>query len=286
MKKTSQLAWLMIFLTVLSSGTTVPDSQTGHSIVQAMFEKTSEIKTVTYELTKQERIDGKLIKQRSFTKIVSEPFQVYFKHLYPTEGIEVLYPKGENNDKALINPDGFPWVNLRLNPMGGTMRNDQHHTLFESGFDHVASILKFLCEKYRSTIDELIVYNGMVEYNGKTCYSVSMDNPHFKYIDYTIQENESILDIAARFKLSEHMILEKNSSVNDYDDIVAGQVIQIPTDYSPKMLLYLDQESFIPLRMDVYDDLGLYEKYEYSEVSINPSFSEGEFSADFPGYGF
>ena len=82
------------------------------------------------------------------------------------------------------------------------------------------------------------------------------------------------------------MILEKNRKVKNYDDVSAGQVILIPNDYSPKLMLYIDKDELIPLRMDVYDDQGLYEKYQYSKVIIDPKLDASEFSQDYSEYGF
>ena len=259
--------------------------QSGYAIALKMFKKTSTINSLTYIITKQERIDGKMRKQKSFTKMEKSPFKVYVRQLFPKEGMEVLYVEGENK-KALINPNGFPWINLKLNPTEGIMRNNQHHTIFQSGFDHVASILEFLSKKYHSEIEDLVIYNGIVKHKNQVCYSISFENPYFKYIDYKVGKNETITNIAAKYKLSEYMILEKNPLIKDYKDVKAGQSIIIPNDYSTKMLLYINKETLVPMRMDVYDDKGLYEKYEYSEITINPEIPSEEFSPDYLGYGF
>jgi hypothetical protein len=277
--------YILLITTIGIGAFDIAPKQSGHSIAQKMFHRTTSISSLTYVMNKQERIDGKMIKQISHTKVELSPLKVYVRQLFPKDGVEVLYVDGPNK-KALINPNGFPWINLKLNPSEGIMRNDQHHTIFQSGFEHVVSILEFICNKYAPEIDGMIVYNGTVKYNGKTCHSISLDNPYFEYIDYTVLADEDIEDIAARYKLSEHMIVELNKGIKDYDDVKTGQVIKIPNDYSPKMLLYIDATEWIPLRMDVYDDQGLYEKYEYSEVNINPSFVPEEFTPDYADYGF
>jgi outer membrane lipoprotein-sorting protein len=38
--------------------------------------------------------------------------------------------------------------------------------------------------------------------------------------------------------------------------------------------------------MEVYDDEGLYEKYEFNNLVIDPQFEAEEFSSDFEDYGF
>lgn len=277
---------LAFSILVLPSFTEKVDDESGYELTLKMLKKTSGISSLIYTLSKEERIDGEMIKQISFTKMEKVPFRVYMKQLYPQDGMEVLFVEGENNNKAVINPNGFPWVNIKLHPMEGMMRNDQHHTIYQSGFDHVVSILDYLVKKYESNIDVMVKYNGIVQYDDRACHSISFNNPNFRYIDYTVQENETLETIAAKFKLSEHMILEKNRKVKNYDDVSAGQVILIPNDYSPKLMLYIDKIDLIPLRMDVYDDQGLYEKYQYSKVIIDPKLDPNEFSQEYAEYGF
>ncbi|WP_420582867.1 DUF1571 domain-containing protein [Reichenbachiella sp.] len=241
---------------------------------------------MTYTITKHERIDGKLKKQVSFTKMQKNPYRVYLRQSFPNDGMEVLYVQNENNDKALINPNGFPWINLKLDPRDGIMRNDQHHTIFQSGFDHVVAILEFLCDKYQHEVEKMVMYNGEVDQQGRRSFEISFSNPYFEIIDYTISDQETIEDVATKYKLSAYMILECNPKIKDYEDVNPGQVIKIPNDYSPKLNLVIDAEKFIPLKMEVIDEKGVYEQYVYSEVVINPKFDPAEFAAGFESYGF
>ncbi|UXX79591.1 DUF1571 domain-containing protein [Reichenbachiella carrageenanivorans] len=258
----------------------------GYEIAKLMFEYSDRIQSLTYTITKQERVEGEILKQVSFTKMQKSPYSVYLRQSFPNDGMEVLYVRGANNDKALINPNGFPWINLKLDPLDGIMRNNQHHTIFQSGFDHVVSILEFLCAKYQDQIDEMVTYTGLVIHEGKNCHAITFINPYFGLVDYIIQPGESIEDVAAQKKLSAHMILEANPKIKDYEDVKSGQVIQIPNDYSPKLNLIIDAQVYIPLKMEVIDDKGLYEQYEYSKVVINPTFDPTEFTEGYEGYGF
>ncbi len=263
-----------------------PNVSSGYDNVRKMFDKSSTINSLTYTITKKERIDGKLIKQISFTKMEKQPFKVYLKQQYPKAGMEVLFVQGANNNKALINPNGFPWVNLRLNPLTGMMRKNQHHTIFQSGFDHVISILEFLCNKYHTEIENMVFNKGTVIWDNKSCYAITFQNPYFKYIDYKVEENETVEDIARKYKVSAHMILELNPGIDEYDAPLTNRQIKIPNDYSSKMLLYIDQHDLVPLKMDVYDEDGLYEQYHYSQVTINPTLSSEEFNKDYKEYDF
>jgi LysM repeat protein len=262
------------------------EKKSGIDITRRFIDNTRTIRTLEYKLDKQERIEGKMIRQVTLTRLTKSPFKVYVRQSHPKDGVEVLYVSGQNNNKATVNTNGFPWVNVKLDPMEGMMREDQHHTIFQSGFAHVATILEYICNKYADQLDQMVINKGLVTHDGRSCYAISFENPHFKFIDYTVKQGETLVDIAKRYHLSEYMILERNTNVKSYDDVKAGQVIQIPNDYSPKMLLYVDSERFLPLLMEVYDDKGLYEKYVYSNISVNPDFAPNTFSVDNPAYGF
>lgn len=249
-----------------------------------MLAKTKEISALSYTMKKQERIKKSMPSQVTEVKMTENPFQLYLKQQSPQKGLEVLFVKGANGNKALVNTNGFPWVNVNLDPMGSTMRENQHHTIFESGYEYIMSILEHLTAKYHKELEHLVAKSGPVEWDGHTCWVITFENPHFRYAPYVVKQGENILTIAKEHKLSEHMILEKNN-LSDYH-VPAGKTLTVPNDYSPKLELYVDQQRFIPLVMKVYDDAGLYEYYEYTDVVINPKFTDKEFSKDNPAYGF
>jgi outer membrane lipoprotein-sorting protein len=283
---------IIFFLVVMSSFffSAIPSDKkdpSGMQIVREMFAKSKLITGMTYTMKKQERIEGKLQQQVSDTKLSLNPLKVYLRQKSPKDGLEVLYVTGKNNNHALINTNGFPWVNISLDPMGNTMRENQHHTLYESGYSHLISILEHLTNKYGKEAESMITNTGTVTWNGKTCYVIAFNNPNFKYIQHTIKAGETILTISEKSKLSEYMILELNKDkVDSYTDVSVGQVITIPNDYSSKMELYIDKQSMLPSIIKVYDDKGLYEYYEYNNVVINPVFKSNEFDKSFPDYNF
>ncbi len=158
------------------------------------------------------------------------------------------------------------------------MRKNQHHTIFETGFDYFVSILEHLYEKYGDQMDHMIQNNGMVKWHGRWCWDLEMTNPFFKYVPYKVKgENETVLTIARKFKISEFMILELNKEIKNYDDIKPNQVINIPTDYTSKMKLLVDQEKMVPCFILSEDDNGLFEKYELTNLEINTQLNSNEF---------
>ncbi len=239
-----------------------------------------------YTMKKQERISGKMMLQQTAVKLVLSPLKVYLKQELPKMGLEVLFVQGRNNNNALVNTNGFPWVNLNLDPMGNIMRENQHHTIYDSGYPHLMSILEHLTSKYHDDIDNMVENGGLVNWNGHTCWSVTLNNPNFKISKYTVKQGENLLTLAAANKLSEYMILELNKNISSYTDVKPGQVIDLPNDYSPKLELLIDKKEMIPLMIKVYDQKGLYEHYEYYNVILNPVFQQGEFEKNYPDYKF
>ncbi|MEX0967706.1 MAG: DUF1571 domain-containing protein [Bacteroidia bacterium] len=261
-------------------------AQNAISIVRNMFTAAHKVETLQYTMAKKERIDGKMVSQVSTTKMQSEPLKVYIRQQSPEEGLEVLYVTGKNNGKALINPNGFPWINVSLDPLGGQMRKDQHHTIFQSGFGYFIAILENLMKKYEDDLPRLVVYKGEAEVDGVACHRILFDNPNFGYRKYTIQPGESLKDIARKFHIGEYQILEANADLYDFDDGEPGMEITIPVDYARKMEIFINKQSRLPVLLRVYDDKGLYEEYRYHNVKVNPPFREDEFTENYPDYGF
>lgn len=261
-------------------------SQSADQIIFDMIKRTREIRTMTYTMRKLERIDGKMTEQLAETTLQRKPLKVYVRQKAPNDGMEVLYVTGENNNKALVNPNGFPWVNVSLDPMGNLMRKNQHHTILDSGYDLFVDILDGLVQKYKKEIKDLTSISKTTVFDGRKCWIIELNNPHFKYESYTVKPGEDVVSIAKKFNLGDYQIVQKNDKVDGYDDVKAGEVITIPNDYSPRMTLYIDQERMVPLVMKVYDDQGLYEHYEYKSVVIDPVLASDAFSAENEAYGF
>ena len=258
----------------------------GYAVALDMFKATHQINTLTYRMKKTERIEGKMVSQESVVKLQRNPYRVYTMQVSPKKGLEVLYPENLGDEHALINPNGFPWVNVRLDPHGSIMRKKQHHTILDAGYAHVVSILETLFAKYGKETPDMITASEPVKWTGVDCWKIVFENPQFEFIDYTVKEGETIHSLARERKISEYMVLENNKECSDFDDVNAGQVIRIPNDYSPKMELIIEQKRNLPLLMKIYDHKGIFELYEFGELVVNPKIPEEEFSKDFEDYGF
>lgn len=256
---------------------------TCNEIVTKSLKSIKEIKGLKYHLNITERGKKGFNYYESNVKFNRHPRLIY---LY-IKGIELLWLQGQNNGKALVKPNSFPFFNLNLDPMGNLMRQDQHHTLSEMGYDYFAAIIEYNKYKIGDKFEEYFKLAGEEKINNRYCYKIIIDNKDFGYVDYTIGDHESITTIARKFFIAEYMILEKNPKFKDYFDLLKkGQVIKIPTWYCKSVVMYIDKQYFLPISMKILDDKGLFEEYNYHSLIVNPVFEEGEFTKDFPGYGF
>lgn len=258
----------------------------GDQILERMIETTKSVKTAIYRLDKIERIKDKLVEESLFIKLSVKPFKIYTRMYSPKEGMEVLYNSEWEKKKAIINTNSFPWVNVRFNPMSKTMRKDQHHTLLDSGFEKIVSCIEFQYRSFTSEGKEMTENKGEISVDGKPCWILEFQDPDFKLVDYVVKDGENLVQIAKNLKLSDYMILESNRDIKNYDDVEAGQLIKVPSSYSKRMVLYVDQQGYMPLKVEVYDAKGLYEQFDFKEMKLNVQFKANEFSADFEEYDF
>ena len=283
LKINSSLLFAFLFFTQSLVGFSQKSELSCQEIVTKSLKSIKEVKSLKYHLKITERGKKGFNFYESAVKFNRNPRLIY---LY-IKGIEVLWAQGENEGRALVKPNSFPYFNLNLDPMGNLMRQDQHHTLNEMGYDYFASIIQNTMDQLGDKFDQVFSVAGEERINNRPCYKILIDNKDFKYVDYTIGEGESITSIARKFQIAEYMILEKNPKFKDYFDILKkGQVIKLPNWYARTVVMYIDQLYFLPISMKVSDDKGLFEEYNYHFLQVNPKFEEGEFTKTFKGYGF
>ncbi len=258
---------------------------TNREVIDKMITAAAQIKTLKYTLKKWERIDGKLEFGHLMCKLQRNPLKIYIYNYAPDAGAEVLYFQG--NKTALVNPNKFPYVNLNLDIDGSLLRNKQHHNVTSSGFDYMADLLKNAKKKFANDIDKSLKLEGSIKWNNRDCYKVVMENPRYEIQTYTMQTNETVLQVAQKLYVSEYKIVELNKGiVSDPNSKAPGKTIKVPSDYGKRIVLYIDKQTFLPIVQFVYDEIGLFEQYEYYDLEVNPKFPEKEFTKEFEGYKF
>ncbi len=229
--------------------------------------------------------EGRQMRTREgFLRMQKNPLRIYFRQDHPEEGVELLYREGSNGNKVLVWPNDFPWINLNLDPQGSLIRKNSNHSIFDAGYWYLGDMIGHILRT--GTGNPVLRNEGPVEAGSRHLLKLTLELPGFGFEDYTVREGEDLITIASGLKVSEYMILQKNPGVDDLWDVEAGQTIRVPTCYASRLVLLIDTRLMLPVKIDIYDDRGLFESYSYRNIRLDPGFNEQTFSADNPEYGF
>lgn len=275
-------SFLFLTLLLFASVTTAQDVRT---VINDMLKNVSNGKTYEYTMIQTERINGKNVRNKIFTKVNVNPVKVFVDNIEgDNAGTHVLYVHGENSNKALVS---VLW-GVSLSPFNSKIRANQHHTILDSGFGLLQSSIKDGIKRADAQKEFNTVFKlaGEVTYDGRKCYKVVIDDPTFAYEKYTIKGGESLYDISIKRNVCEQLIVERNANLKNFDSAKDGLVIEIPTSYARKTVLYIDKLNYHPIYQEMHDEKGLFEKYEFLGLKVNPKFADNEFKKDFPSYKF
>ena len=252
-------------------------------LITAMLETIDQVKTARYTLHASERAKGKILRATSQIKLHMHPRQIYFKN---NAGVEVIYNELVDKEDALVNPNAFPYINLKLDPYRSIMRNNQHHTIFELGFHQIGSVLHNAMKQSENNFDKWFTYLGVIKFNNRDCYKIYFEYPDFKYVKYTVHKKENVRSIAQKLGVGEYRIMQNNNNISFTDFIKEGRVLMVPNVYATKTLMYIDKELNLPVYINAFDDQGFYESYEFYDLKVNVNILPTEFEKSYPGYKF
>ncbi len=199
----------------------------------------------------------------------------------------MLYANGEHNNKVIVNAG--KWIpTLKLNPFSSLITKNQHHTIFSVGFSTTLKVLQKLAleAEHQNQFDSVFKINGEIVYHGSKCFVMKIEDKSWHVEKYKAQHGETIYSIANKFLIPEFAILKLNS-LKDLSDDVSGKILNIPSSYASNTTLYVDEKTFFPVYQSLVDlKNNEFERYEFSNVQINPTFQPNEFSEKFKEYGF
>ena len=253
-------------------------------LVAEMFDSIKGLKTVRFKAKALERGPGGTYHSSTTNnKISSNPLKVYFSN--PEKKLEILYVTGSNKNKAYVKPASFPYVTVSLDPLGNIMRRNQHYTIFQLGFEFLGKAVAMAFSKEKD-ISKSLSYHGLHVVNGYTCHLIVFEAKNFNYVDHTVQKKETVSSIAIKLAVNDYMIRVKNDLYNEYGYLNQGSKITVPNIYAKKVVIYIEEKSMLPVNVSIFDEIGIFESYSYTEMIINKPFEENEFNKDFKGYGF
>jgi outer membrane lipoprotein-sorting protein len=276
---------ICLFLVFLFSGAHQnPASVSCKEIIESMLDSIRNIRTQRYHVKSTERVSGHLLFAGSDIKINTSPKKIYLFN--PEKNIEVLWVQGKNNSNAIVRSGSVPLMNFNLDPYGSIMRKDQHHTIFDLGFQYIGVTIANTIVKSPKDFDKHFLYAGSIRYDNKDCHQIVINYPEYKFIDYVTGKGETVTSISLKLNTSDFKIRYINDLSSYFGTIKEGKKLKIPVPYANKAIVYIDKRSSLPLSIKIYDDEGLFESYDFTNVTINKAFAEDEFSKSYKDYGF
>ena len=253
-------------------------------MIIGMQDSIKTIQTVRFRVSAIERTNGKYIKTISDDKIQVKPRKLYL--LNPEKKLEILFVTGVHNNKAVVKPHVFPYLTLTLNPQGSLMRKNQHYSINELGFDFMGKTIALALSKEKENLAKSLTYHGTQNKNGYKCHLFVYESKSFPYTEYTVRENETVSSIATKLCVSDFMLRTKNNLYNEFGHLKAGTKIFVPVYYCKKAVFYLDEKTLLPVSICVFDDVGLFENYDFTNIILNKPIAQEEFTEDYKDYHF
>ena len=276
---------LLILITSLHSGKLFSQAPNPSIILSEMISSIRNIRTIQFSIVQAERYKGLLNIQVDAVKMQIHPLKIYISAESPGNPYEVLWLSGQNNGDAWVHPGAFPYFTLSLNPEGNTMKLG-HHSIFALNLNYLADLISDAMKKDGRNFEKIAQFEGMYDVDGRICYKVVLNYPTFKFNPYIVRKGEDLVIIAEKTHVSEYMIFERNKNISSYTDVKPGETILVPERYARSIVLFIDKELKLPLIEMMYDDQGLYERYEFKKLKLNPNFSDAEFTKEYASYHF
>lgn len=260
-----------------------PNSVTPSKLLGQMYDSIKNIRTLRQKVFAIERIEKSYSNSISEIKVQTHPEKIYFKGL--SKDLEILYNSEKPEDKALVKLHTFPFLMLNLDPRGNLMRKNQHYTIHELGYGFIGKSVALTISKDRDGIKNF-TYRGKAAKNGYVCHLLEYENANYTYVDYTVREKETASSISYKLIVNDYLLRYKNDLLNDFGYLKKGSVLKVPTLYCKKAMVFLEEKMMLPVSLSLYDDMGLFESYDYTHIELNKPFLPKEFDRDFEAYDF
>ncbi len=280
-----RLLIILVFL-LENAAVAAQDFSKARTAYNKMMLAIEKVHTCTFTLSLDERVFDKFLYGRQRVKLQVKPYKVYIYSLKPDEGAEVLYAEGENNNKALINPNRFPYINFNLPLTHSLFRKNHQYTADQVGFTYLHDVLRAYESREKENFYSKLFLNENTAETGSCCYVLEINNNEFGFMNYKVLKNESVTDIARKFHVNDQMILDLNRNIGYFDQVAEGQVITVPNSYAKRIVFYINRKYNLPLKQYIYDHKGLYSKVEFSDFVLNPPIAPAEFKRNYKDYGF
>ena len=189
------------------------------ALIDKMIKAIDDHNQMEFKMYRSERSKNGFTDGKFYAKLINKPYKLYIKNFKPKPGSEILYIKGQNDDKALINPNSFPYFSISLDPDNNLLLAGGHHSLREAGFTLFSNMFKLYKVNYGEELYNRITYHGMFKWNDRVCYKISIDYPDYSTKKYTPKKGETLYSISRDQLLNIGKLREYNVKYDD-DDIL------------------------------------------------------------------
>ncbi len=251
-----------------------------------MITAMSEVRTASYNFSGTDVFGDEIKTSELVVRLNVKPLKVYVYSITPHPGSRALFVEGENKNNILIDPNAFPYINLNLSPYHSLMRKGHHFTIKESGFEYVKNVMLNYYLKDSAAFFNALTINRHVKFKDTFYDQVVIEHPNFKYVDYKVLSGENFTSIGTKLCVNDDMIRLANPSLSGFNDLKAGTLIKVPNCFAKKIVFYVDPSNFLPVVQESYTEKGLYGRYVFSSLVINPVFPPEEFLRTNKEYGF
>jgi len=252
-------------------------------ILSQMFDSIKNVRTLRAHVSSVERVEKTYHLATSELKLQTHPRKLYF--LNSQKKLEILYNPEKYSSKAIVKPHVFPYLTVHLDPTGNLMRKNQHYTINELGYGFIGTSVALTISKDKDGITKF-THHGKVRKGSYNCYLLEYENKNFSYSNYIVKDRETATSISYKLCVNDYLLRYKNDLLNDFGYLKKGSILKVPNLYCKKATLYIDDKLLLPISISLFDEEGLFENYEFSNLVVNKSINEEEFTKNYSSYGF
>lgn len=237
------------------------------ALLDAMERAGRELRSYRTVLVKQEWIGDGLAPEERFD-VVWEPGRVRLVKLdEPAKGREIAWAAAEHEGKLRVDPHGFPWIPLTLDPYGSLALRETRHPVPESSIPFLVGLVvkNIRAAAARGEGGSRVV--GAETLFGRPVWRFEAWGPPVVR-EETLGPGERLWDVARRAGHPVSPILQANldRGWRTGNDGRAGDVVRVPRYYATRIGLWVDRETHLPLKVLIYDLEGrLFERFEHRE---------------------
>lgn len=229
-------------------------------------------KTMTYHFYAQERMDdGKYSKSDVEFKVQAAPTVRIYANAHLPQSAQLIFEPAKS-PKVHVKKG----LTINLAPTSGLLMKGVHNPVTRAGFGQIKKILEMSIDQRKGqNYADFVKLDGIVNYDGRDCYKIELNDPDYKIIPYTVAAGQStVWDIGNARAISEYKIKELNSIG---DDVKVGQQLKIPSSYAKKTTLYIDKTTYLPIYHKMEDEKGIYEIYEFKDLKLGVALGDSDF---------